>query len=68
MVSVFSSDLAPADPSLIDIVDNNDVPEGAQIDAYGYGSDSDLDECEDTGPASKPINSKDHATSKEDDE
>jgi hypothetical protein len=41
---VLSSDISPADPSLSDLTDANDVPSHVRIDDYGYGSDSDLDD------------------------
>ena len=42
---MLSADISPSDPSLIDLTDDNDVPNNARIDDYGYGSDSDLDDC-----------------------
>jgi hypothetical protein len=48
--TVLSSDINPSDPSLIDLTDDNDVPTDAQIEEYGYGSDSDLDDCNDLIP------------------
>ena len=47
---MLSSDINPSDPSLIDLTDDNDVPSNARIDDYGYGSDSDLDDCDDIIP------------------
>ena len=47
---MLSSDINPSDPSLIDLTDDNDVPSNAGIDDYGYGSDSDLDDCDDIIP------------------
>ena len=46
---MLSADIRPSDPSLIDLTDDNDVPNNARIDDYGYGSDSDLDDY--NGPA-----------------
>ena len=42
---MLSADTSPSDPSLIDLTDDNDLPNNARIDDYGYGSDSDLDDC-----------------------
>lgn len=41
-----SSDINLSDPSLSDLVDDNDVPNNLLIDEYGYASDSDLDDDE----------------------
>ncbi|KAH0826790.1 hypothetical protein J3R83DRAFT_5209 [Lanmaoa asiatica] len=49
-LDLLSSDINPSDPSLIDLTDDNDVPSNALIDDYGYGSDSDLDDCNDPIP------------------
>jgi len=61
---VLSSDINPSDPSLIDLTHDSDVPSNAGIDDYGYGSDSDLDDCNDPIPATNPGQS----TSKDNDE
>ena len=44
---MLSSDVNPSDPSLIDLTNDNDVPNNGRINDYGYGSDSDLDDCND---------------------
>ncbi|KAG9310054.1 hypothetical protein JVU11DRAFT_10097 [Chiua virens] len=46
-LDLLSSDTNPSDPSLLDLTDENDVPNNLRIDDYGYESDSDLDECND---------------------
>lgn len=48
---MLSSDINPSDPSLMDLTGDDDIPSSAQIDEYGYESDSDLDDCDDTVPA-----------------
>ena len=52
--TVLSTDIQPSDsdPSLVDLTDDKDVPSHARIDEYGYGSDSDLDDCTDPVPPS----------------
>lgn len=47
---VLSSDETPSDPSLVDVTDDSDIPDNAQIDDYGYESDSDLDDSDDPVP------------------
>ena len=61
------SDVNPSDPSLVDLTDDHDVPSNAQIDDYGYGSDSDLEDCNDPIPTT-PEAPKNHSVSKDDDE
>ena len=67
-IPVLSSDINPSDPSLVDLTDDNDVPNSARIDDYGYGSDSDLDDCNDPIPATNPEVPKGRSASKDDDE
>lgn len=47
--AVLSSDIHPSDPSLSDLTGDNDMPNNARIDEYGYASDSDLDDDEEEG-------------------
>ncbi|KAG9308235.1 hypothetical protein JVU11DRAFT_12253 [Chiua virens] len=62
-LDLLSSDTNPSDPSLLDLTDENDVPNNLRIDDYGYESDSDLDECND--PVENVEKSKDQtATTK----
>ncbi|KAF8546791.1 hypothetical protein OG21DRAFT_1490813 [Imleria badia] len=67
-LDLLSSDINPTDPSLIDLTDDNDVPNNARIDDYGYGSDSDLEDCNDPIPITNPEAPKNKSASKEDDE
>ena len=43
---VSSSDTNPSGPSVVDLTGDNDTPASAQVDDYGYESDSDLDDCD----------------------
>ncbi|KAG6369513.1 hypothetical protein JVT61DRAFT_14311 [Boletus reticuloceps] len=65
---VLSSDINPSDPSLVDLADDHDIPSNARIDEYGYGSDSDLDDCNDLIPATRPKCQRTTSASKDDDE
>ena len=65
---MLSSDVNPSDPSLVDLTDDHDVPSNAQIEEYGYGSDSDLEDCDDLIPVTNPEAPKDRSASKDDDE
>ncbi|KAI9458728.1 hypothetical protein HD554DRAFT_2224609, partial [Boletus coccyginus] len=60
-LDLLSSDTSPSDPSLIDLMDDDDVPNNARIDDYGYGSDSDIDEYDDPIPVANPEAPKDRA-------
>ncbi|KAF8546942.1 hypothetical protein OG21DRAFT_1490669 [Imleria badia] len=63
-----SSDVNPSHPSLIDLTDDNDVPSNAWPDEYGYGSDSDLDDCNEPIPATNSEAPKDQSAPKDDEE
>jgi len=65
-IPVLSSDINPSDPSLVDLTDDNDVPSSAHINDYGYGSDSDLNDCNDPIPATNLEVPKDKSASKDD--
>ncbi|KAF8554150.1 hypothetical protein OG21DRAFT_1484930 [Imleria badia] len=67
-LDLLSSDVNPSDPSLVDLTDDHDVPSNARIDDYGYGSDSDLDDCDDPIPATQSEARKKLPASKDDDE
>ena len=40
---------------------DDDVPYNARVDDYGYGSDSDLDDCDDPIPVANPEALKDQS-------
>ncbi|KAI9458729.1 hypothetical protein HD554DRAFT_1691639 [Boletus coccyginus] len=65
---VLSTDIDPSDPSLVDLTDDNDVPTSARIDDYGYGSDSDLEDCSDPTPVTNTEVPKSNSASKDNDE
>ncbi|KAG6375023.1 hypothetical protein JVT61DRAFT_3802 [Boletus reticuloceps] len=66
-MDLLSGDINSSDPSFVDLVGDNDIPNDAPIDDYDYESDSDLDNCDDNLVA-KPDASKDLSAPKDDDE
>ncbi|KAI9458726.1 hypothetical protein HD554DRAFT_2317107 [Boletus coccyginus] len=67
-LDLLSSDINPSDSSLVDLTDDNDVPSSARIDDYGYGSDSDLDDCNDPIPVTNTGVPNSQSASNDDDE
>ena len=51
----------------MDLTDDRNVPSNAQIDEYGYESDSDLDDWEDPIPVTNSDAPKNQSASKDDD-
>ena len=58
---MLSSDVNPSDPSLVDLTGDNDIPNSAHVDDYGYESDSDLEEYDNPIPVVNPEAPKDES-------
>ncbi|KAF8124559.1 hypothetical protein EV363DRAFT_1435290 [Boletus edulis] len=65
-LDLLSTDIHPSHPSLADLADDHDIPGSAPVDEYGYESDSDLDECNDSIQVTCPEAQKDRSASKDD--
>ncbi|KAG6369515.1 hypothetical protein JVT61DRAFT_14313 [Boletus reticuloceps] len=53
-LDLLGADVNSSDPSLVDLMGDNDVPSSVSMDDYGYEDDSDLDNCDNPIPGTDP--------------